>query len=532
MTRALLKKQMMEVFSWLYRNKKTGKNRSGGGLVTYVAFYLGIFVMVGVVFYFMAQTLCAPLVSAGLGWLYFALMGLLAVAFGVFGSVFNTFASLYQAGDNDLLLAMPVPPSRVLLARLTGVYAMGLLYELIVMLPALIVFFANASLNILGVLFSLLIPLLLSLFVLTLSCILGWVVALVSRRMRNKSVVTVALSLLFLAAYYYAYSQAYAVLQAILDNPEAVGSAVRSILFPFYHMGLAAEGSLLSMLIFAAIMAGAFGLVYFVLSHSFLRLATTNRGAAKAKYREKPVKAASVSRALLRKEGKRFLGSTTYMLNCGLGIVMMLAAAVALLIKGDAVLAALHFLSDGEAGAMALLAVAAICMLAAMNDISAPSVSLEGRSLWLVQVFPVSGRQVLQAKLTLHLLLTLPPLLVLTAVVVFVLRPTLFYAVLLFVVPLLFVLLTATMGLALNLKAPNLDWTNETAPVKQSMSVTVALLGGWGIVLVLSGLYFVVGRWTGPAVYLLLCAVALALASALLLLWLKGRGAKRFENLG
>lgn len=205
---------------------------------------------------------------------------------------------------------------------------------------------------------------------------------------------------------------------------------------------------------------------------------------------------------------------------------------MALLIKGDAVLSALNLLFDGEAGAMALLAVAAICMLAAMNDISAPSVSLEGRSIWLAQVFPVSGRQVLQAKLALHLLLTLPPVLVLTAVVVFVLRPTLFYAVLLFVVPALFVLLTAAMGLALNLKAPNLGWTNETVPVKQSMSVTVALLGGWGIVLVLSGLYFVVGRWTGPAVYLLLCAVALALASALLLLWLKGRGAKRFENLG
>ncbi len=51
----------------------------------------------------------------GYGWLYYALMGLLALAFGVFGSVFSTYAGLYQAKDNELLLSMPIPPRRILL---------------------------------------------------------------------------------------------------------------------------------------------------------------------------------------------------------------------------------------------------------------------------------------------------------------------------------------------------------------------------------------------------------------------------------
>ena len=41
--------------------------------------------------------------------------------------------------------------------------------------------------------------------------------------------------------------------------------------------------------------------------------------------------------ALLRKEMKRFLGSPVYLLNCGLGIVFILAAAVFLLVRAGAV---------------------------------------------------------------------------------------------------------------------------------------------------------------------------------------------------
>lgn len=62
-------------------------------------------------------------------------------------------------------------------------------------------------------------------------------------------------------------------------------------------------------------------------------------------------------------------------------------------------------------------------MLAAMNDITAPSISLEGKNIWLVQAFPVTGWQALRAKLHLHLLLTLPPMLALVAAAEIVIKP-------------------------------------------------------------------------------------------------------------
>ena len=41
--------------------------------------------------------------------IYVAVMSLIALMLGVFGSVFNTSAALYLPKDNDLLLSMPIP---------------------------------------------------------------------------------------------------------------------------------------------------------------------------------------------------------------------------------------------------------------------------------------------------------------------------------------------------------------------------------------------------------------------------------------
>lgn len=109
MTRALFRKQMLEVFSWLYQDQKTGKHRTSKGVVGWSLLYLLIFGFLGVIFGVAAAALCQPLLDAGMGWLYWCLMGLIAIFLGVFGSVFNTYSSLYQAKDNDLLLSMRSP---------------------------------------------------------------------------------------------------------------------------------------------------------------------------------------------------------------------------------------------------------------------------------------------------------------------------------------------------------------------------------------------------------------------------------------
>ncbi|MGM9615131.1 MAG: hypothetical protein ACI3W7_06380 [Oscillospiraceae bacterium] len=529
MTKALFRKQMMEVFSWLYKDRKTGKLRSAGGIAGYVLLYLILFASLGAMFFFMAGMLCEPLTGAGMGWLYWCLMGLIAIFFGVFGSVFSTYSSLYQAKDNDLLLSMPVPASQILLCRLSGVYATGLMYELIVVVPTLIVWFLTVPFSVPGTICSLLIPLVLSVLILVLSAVLGWVVALIAGRLKHKNIVTVFVSLAFIAAYYYLYGRAYSMLQTLLVNAEAVGGRMKAAVYPLYHMGLAAEGSWLSMLIFTAIIGALFLIVYAVLSRSFLKLATGNRGAAKTAYKEQKSKVLSIGGALLQKELRRFLGSANYMLNCGLGTLFMPIAAVLLVWKAGQVQAFLSAVFTQDY--IPLLAAGAVCILATMNDMTAPSVSLEGKNLWLVQSLPVSGRQALTAKLTLHLLLTLIPAIPLLSAVEWLIKPTPFFAVWIPVITILYVVLMAALGLVINLKMPNLNWTSEIVPIKQSLGVMIALFGGWAIIAALAGLYALLANVLSAEAYFVMAGGLLLAAGGLLLRWLFTKGAQIFSSL-
>ncbi len=530
MIKTLLKKQMMEVFAWLYQGKKNGKNRSKSMLVLYSALYMLLFGLVGFIFYEVADML-APLIEVGYGWMFMALLSLIGVALGVFGGVFNTFASMYQAKDNDMLLSMPIPTSVILITRLAGVYALGLMYELMVMIPTVIVFFKNSRAGAAGTLFTLLIPFVLSVMVLALSCVIGWLVAIISSKVKNKNITTVILSLAFIAAYYYVYGKAYEILQQIMAAPEMAAKKVKSILYPMYHLGLASQGEADSMLIFTAIVVAGFGIVYAVLSQSFIKIATTNRGAAKVQYQEKAVELKSLNGALFRKEIKRFLGSPTYMLNCGLGIVLMLVAAVAMLFKGENVVKAVNIAFGAMDGFIPIVVCAALCAAVSMNDITAPSVSLEGKNIWILQSFPVTGWQVLMAKLNMHLVLTIIPGLLLTVSTLWVFKPERAFCILIPIVVVLFVLFMAVIGLILNLKMPNLTWTNEAVPVKQSLGVMIALFGGWMLVAAFVGIYYLLIDMVSSVMYLVCLSVLLLALSVACLTWLRNRGARIFETL-
>ena len=89
----------------------------------------------------------------------------------------------------------------------------------------------------------------------------------------------------------------------------------------------------------------------------------------------------------------------------------------------------------------------------------------------------------------------------------------------------------AELGLLINLLTPNLNWTSEIVPIKQSAGVMIVLLGGWVFVAALGGLYYVLMKFISPLLYMLLAAALFLAVSAWLFLWLKNKGTKIFEAL-
>ena len=534
MFKALLKKQFRELGQVWVRSSKDGKARSKGSIAGFILLYIFVFAMLAFVFVTLSLTLAGVLLGTGMDWMYFSLTGMIAILFGVFGSVFSTYSTLYNAKDNEFLLSMPIPPMKILASRMVGVFAMGLLYEALVMVPAVAVYWSFVPVTALRILCPVALILVIAVFILTLSLVLGWVVALIASRLKNKSFITVFVSLGLFAIYYVVYFKLMNYFQAFSQHVDALSHTMKSGLYPFYQMGLAGAGNLLSLLIVTLIVAALFALVCWVLARSFLRLVTTHRGEKKAVYREKTVKAGTIRSALLRRELRHFTSNAAYMLNCSLGTVMMVLLAGAVLIKAGDIRSLLRALNEDLPPLRTVLPVFVtgfLCMLVGMNDLTAPSISLEGRSIWLVQSMPVRAWEVLSAKQQLHITLTLPIALLMTLAVCIVLGFGAADVLLVTAVIAVFVLLCSAFGLMLNLLRPSLNWTNEGVAVKQGMSVVLALFSGWILAGLVIGAWFLIGKRLPTQAYLGIVLALLAAATVACNLWLRKKGTKIFENL-
>jgi ABC-2 type transport system permease protein len=166
-----------------------------------------------------------------------------------------------------------------------------------------------------------------------------------------------------------------------------------------------------------------------------------------------------------------------------------------------------------------------------MNDTAAASVSLEGRNIWIARSLPVEPWKILRAKLRVQMILTLPALLLASICAAIMLKAPAGETLALLVLPQLSALFFALLDLTLDLWHANLGWTNELAPIKQSMPVAVAVLGGFGYAVALAGVYLLLMPPFGAAVYLWSFAAVTGAASLLLYLRLRRKGGRVFMEL-
>ncbi|MBR2836480.1 MAG: hypothetical protein IKE43_12335 [Coriobacteriales bacterium] len=522
----------MEIFRMYFYDAKKNRARSKGSIIAFFALFVIIMVgLLGGMFAFLSSVLCEPLTTAGMGWLYFVIMGGLAILLGIFGSVFNTYSGLYRAKDNDLLLSMPIPINEIMIARLLGVYLMGLMYSGVVIIPAIIVYWITVPVTFANVVGCLVLLVLISVFVLVLSCLIGWIVAKLSAHLKSKAIITTLIAILFIVAYYVFYFAAVEAIEDLINNAALYGGQIKDAAYGLYLFGSIGEGNWFAMLLFSAIVAAMFFVMWYVMHKSFLNIVTSTPQAKKAVYREKTAKQNSAFIALVKKELARFTSNSSYMLNCGLGILMLPLCTILLVINAGTFMPVVDQVFGAQSGIAVVLLCSGLCMLASMNDIAAPSVSFEGKSLWIARSLPVTSWQILRAKAWLQLLLTGIPMLLCAVCLVFILQVDALQAILFVVACLACVALFALWDLFLGVRMANLNWTNEITPLKQSGNILLAIFGSGFYAIAIGALYLWQGYNIGPVMYLTACIAVTAILSAFFYLWLKSRGVRLLEAL-
>lgn len=533
----LLKKQLLQLNQFYFYNPKTGKRRNPASIIGMVFLFLLVFFSFGMAVFGLSTTLLVGIAKAKVYWLFFAMMGLVSIFVGVLGGGYTAYPTIYNAKDNDLLISFPISTSSLILVRTVSVYIMTVLYSAFIWLPALLAFWVVCGVpSVLSVIYSLLLLPILCIADVALSCLLGFIIAAISSRVKNKSLTSIVFSFLFIGVYYIFYFRTDYYIELLTKNLKDVIAFFDTKFIVFKFLGEGAMGNTLSLLYFLGIVVALFLVIWYLLQRSFIGIVTHTSKFKKARFSNKDIRTRSVGRALLSKEFRRFWKCPAYVLNAGFGIVIELGFTVFLIVKSGIIREYLYSIENLNPeldlavylpGAIALT----LCFLASTNAISAPSVSLEGKSIWILQSYPVEAHKPLFAKEQMHIILNGIPA-VLGAITMDIICYVPWYNMILTLLFVLsFISLMGSLGVMSNLRHPNLNWTNENVPIKQSVSVLICMFGGWVLIGILAVVFLISAFFLPPYIFLSIISLFFIGLCVLINKWIRTKGATIFATL-
>ena len=529
MLKALIRKQLLEIRASLsagkrWKGKAAGKAAAQGMIIFLIIIYI---VLMGGVFGLCMLLGPESLFSAGLDWIYFTILTAMAFVLGIFGSVLSTANAVFRSKDNELLLSMPIAPWKIVFVRMISVYITGLLYAVIIMVPAVVCYFIFGSPSFGGVILSILSCFILGFLIAAFSCGFGWIAASVSARLKNQKILGVILIIILIGIIYYFQFNASRFFKYLAEIAPLLAENAHSWRYPVFAPGLGMTGDLPAFLIFTAITAVLFGLAYFAMSKGFSKIAL-------AKYTEKnkgfsvsDIRAQSAASALFRREIKRFTSSVPYMLNCGLGIVLLLAGAAVLIIKADSIGSLAIFLQDKISSSHELTAVGltqAVCMVTAFCTMASCAISMEGRSIGILRSMPVYPYQLFMVKILTHVMLTGIPAFLCTAAAGISVRAGTTELICMIVYVFMYIVLCAFFELRSDVKHPLLDWTNENQVLKTRVSVLGITFAVMLFPVPVFGIYFLIRSFFSVEMFLVIFTALYAALSLLINRQLKRTG--------
>ena len=406
---------------------------------------------------------------------------LIAVA-SIFIFFFGTFTAggtLFRRSGYDIICSLPVSRSAIVVSRFVRMYVENLVFTLVVMVPGLGVYAIlrqpGAGFYLTVVMSIPAVPLL----PVAAAALAGALVTGISSRMKHKSLVEAALSILVVLGVFCLMPGT----EMEGDvSPEAVAAMVGKVqdlignLYPpaGWFGSAMVNGNVTAWLGSFAVSAAGFSAVVSVVSVFFREICSRLFGSsAKHDYRMEELKRNSLLGSMCRREFRRYFSSGVYVTNTIMGPVMGTVLSGSVFFLGTARIALSLPLPVDISGVLPILVGGVFCLMTA----AAVSVSMEGKQFWIVKTLPISTKAILDAKILMNLLLILPFYLVSEVFLILTLKPDVVALIWLLVIPAEIAVFSCVYGIAINLRLPVLEWEHEVSVVKQSGA---SLLGGMG----------------------------------------------------
>lgn len=511
--------------------RKNGKRRkmTGNGIAVGIAI-LGIY-MSGM-YSALLLTVLEPL---GMEVLLFVLMGLAALASGLLFTAFGVSKTVFGGKDNDFMLSMPISSSALMLTRVFAIYAENWLFSFFMLVPAGVVCAFMTTTNLaqtLGFwLRILLTTMLLPLLDTALSVVFGAVLAWISAKITHKAIgQNVLMGVFMVAIFAFAFNLNGMMEKLSITAPTLIDSMqwAKSIVW----MGQGILGDWRQLGLFALACTLPFALMIICFGKLYRKAVTLFASmSARSDYQLTTQRTNGQIKALLKKEAQRFFGTPNYFWNYAMGLIMLMVLAILAAIKREN-LASLFDLVGGEMDKMLLVPIIAayVGFCLSMSPICAPSVSLEGKNLWVLKSAPIRTNAILGVKLGFQYLIAVPCILITVPIFAFVFKMNGMDMLTLLVFAVSFEIGVGCFGMLMGLYFAKLD-CDDRYIVKTSLLTFLSMFAPM-IILLLGGLLiWLIGKIGSISVGIFAALALTVLFAGISAAVLVKQGEKLFNNL-
>ncbi len=448
----------------------------------------------------------------------------------LFMSIYKGAGYLFAFKDFDLLMSLPVSRTAILVSKLFMIVITNIGLSLLLGFPYLMVYGIKTSQGAAYYLAALLILTLSSLVPLTLGSLLSLLLGKISSKSRHTNLLLIIGSFVALALFMVGMFSLNSLTTSKIEN---LVNSIRSLKAVYYPFGLYTDAlvslNIASLLIFSFISVIVFAAFILLFSKSFKAINSSMQEKYKASnYKMTELNVQTTAVALFKKELSFYFSSYIYAINTGFGAIMMPLITVLLIINGSKVTTMLNIMPINIP--ISLLVTLAMAMCVSLTCTTSPSISLEGKNLWIIKSLPLKVIDIFNSKILLNIVVTAPILVICSTILAAAFRFTFIEYLLCIAVGLCYCGFIAVMGLIINLHFPKLEWNTQVTAVKQSASVLIAIFSGFLYILIPVGIYAAVMP-SNLILFQSLWFVVAVILNILAYTYLKGRGVALFKGL-
>lgn len=422
------------------------------------------------------------LCKIGLGSLIPSMLTMTVCFIVLFFTLFKAESIIYGRKYFDLQISLPVSKTDIVISRFLTIYTTNLMFVYCVMIPGIAVYGFMEKPCITFYIYGFIGTFFMPLLPITVATILGAFITAISARVKHKSIVSAILTMAFALTLVVGNMRISSVSETeMLDMLSNITGLMEQQIAQIYPPAVwlsraMIQNNFMELLKYIGISIIVFMAVVFILQKYYLTvqsllIATYTNG----KYMVHELKMDSLKKSLWKKEIKRYFASSIYVTNTMIGYILMAVIPFMILFLGEDKMNQLIGMPEVVKKVLPVL----IGTMPLMMPTTASSISMEGKQWWIAQTLPIPMKEIINSKINLNLTIVAPFYVIAEVVSLIALKPTGLYIFWLILIPALFILFSALVGITINLKFPVFSWENEVQVVKQGLSTFLMILIGF-----------------------------------------------------